>query len=96
VRRSANTVAVVSVSESRTLTRPLFSAMKTLPSGANETEVGAVRPPMAGVSVKPVGTAAAAACGKATAVAATTTVTCLERIGLRRSRRTELVPFAAE
>ena len=43
VRRSAKTVAVGSVSESKTLTMPLFSATKTWPSGANTSADGFVK-----------------------------------------------------
>ena len=44
VRRSANTVGVVSDRLSKTLMSPLFSATKTRPSGENRTAVGWVSP----------------------------------------------------
>ena len=44
MRRSANTVGVVSVRLSKTLMRPLFSATNTRPSGEKRTAVGWVSP----------------------------------------------------
>ena len=56
-------VAVVSVSESNVLTSPLFSLTNTRPSAANTALVGEESPLITAVSVKPVGTAAAASVG---------------------------------
>jgi len=57
LRTSATTVGVVADRLGKTLRRPLFSATKTRPSGANRTLVGNVKPWNATVSEKPTGTA---------------------------------------
>src|SRR6188472_4546726 len=60
VRRSATTDGVVSERPSRTLMRPLFSATKIRPSGANWSTVGFTNPDQATLSVKLAGTVPAA------------------------------------
>jgi hypothetical protein len=61
VLRSAYSVGVGSLTLSKTLISPLFSATNTLPSAAKRTAIGTLRPVITAVSWKPLGTAAAAA-----------------------------------
>ena len=65
VLRSANVVGVASDRLSKTLIRPLFSAMKTRPSEAKRTTMGFVSPEKATDSLKPAGSVAARAGGGA-------------------------------